>query len=87
MVILKSISPKETWYFEFNPNDNYENRAHVHVGKKNQKRAKIWTEQSVELVKEGDLSIREQNKALGLTRKYRPDLIGQWKKYKKGEKS
>ena len=53
--VLLYTTAKIVWTFLFYGTDVNENRAHVHVGKKDTKFfAKFWLEPQVELAKEGD---------------------------------
>ena len=76
-----------TWIFLFYDTDLYENRAHVHVGKKNTKYlTKIWLEPEIKIAKEGELNYFEEKEILKITQLYKEDLIKQWKRFKKGQK-
>ena len=53
--ILLYITARVIWNFLFWNTDFYENRAHVHVGKRSTARlCKIWLEPIVELADKGD---------------------------------
>lgn len=85
--IIKGIS----FIFLFWDTDVYENRAHVHVGRKVGNKAtfrlcKIWLEPNVELAVQGDLTDTQVKQALELSQAYREQLLEQWKTFKKGEK-
>jgi hypothetical protein len=74
------------WIFVFYPTDMYENRAHVHVGKKDMENlCKIWLDPTVEVVKQGDLSLKQQKEVLEITLKYKAQLLEQWAKFVKGK--
>ena len=65
--------------------DFNENRAHVHIGKKDtEKYCKIWLEPEISVAKNGTLTASELNKVLEITREYKNQLISQWQKFKKG---
>ena len=55
--VLLYTTAKIVWTFLFFGTDANENRAHVHVGRKDTKNlAKIWLEPMVQVAKEGDLT-------------------------------
>lgn len=74
------------WIFLFYGRDKNENRAHVHVGRKDTENlTKVWLEPEVEIAKEGDLTYSQQREVLRITQKYQKDLLKQWEKFKKGQ--
>lgn len=75
------------WIFTIFGTDIFENRKHVHVGRKGtEKLCKIWLEPDVEVAKSGDLSVREQGEVLEITARYKADLIRQWEQFLTGQK-
>lgn len=75
------------WTFLFYGSDSNENRAHVHVGKAGMVNlAKIWLEPQVEVVKKGDLSDKQLTQVVEIVNKYRKEMLGQWERFKAGEK-
>ena len=65
--VLLYITAKLFWTFLFYNKDYNENRAHVHVGKKDtQNLCKIWLEPQVEIAKQGDLTDSQANEVLAL---------------------
>ena len=73
------ITAKVIWNFLFFNTDFYENRAHVHVGKRNtEKLCKIWLEPNVELAAQGDLSNAQVKEVLRIANEYRDKLLKQW---------
>ena len=75
------------WIFIIYPTDMYENRMHVHVGKKDSfDLCKIWLEPNIEIVKPGELTKKEQNEVLNIAKKYSDLLEQQWKDFVAGKK-
>ena len=65
--------------------DVNENRAHVHVGKKDtQNFAKIWLEPNVELAKEGDLTDAQLKQLLKIVEENKEKLLKQWQVFTNG---
>lgn len=84
--ILLYITAKVIWNFLFYNTDFYENRAHVHVGKRNtEELCKIWLEPVVELAKQGDLTDAQAKEVLGIAEQCRPLLLKQWETFKQGK--
>jgi len=84
--VLLYITSKTTWLFLFFGTDMYENRAHVHVGKKATERyCKIWLEPEISIAKNGSLTAAELNEALAITTEYHAQLTEQWKKFTDGK--
>ena len=84
--VLLYITAKIIWNFLFYNTDFHENRAHVHVGKRNtEKLCKIWLEPNVELAKQGDLSDSQIREIMEIAYNYREKLISQWKLFKQGK--
>lgn len=84
--ILLYITAKAIWQFLFWNTDYYENRVHVHVGKKNTERlCKIWLEPKVEIADKGDLTISQANEVLGIANAYKDSLLKQWQLFKDGK--
>lgn len=78
---------KVVWTFLFWATDSNENRAHVHVGKSGTANlCKIWIEPEVEVVDKGDLTEKQIKEVLGVAKQYQELLLGQWHKFKAGEK-
>lgn len=77
---------KDIWIFVIYGADMYENRMHVHVGKKATfKLCKIWLEPEVEISNGGELSQKQQNEVLEIVKTYRNELVIQWKDFVKGK--
>lgn len=84
--VLLYITAKLFWIFLFYNKDFNENRAHVHVGKKDTKElCKIWLEPNVELAKAGDLTDAQVKEVLSLATTYQNKLLAQWKNFKEGK--
>lgn len=84
--VLLYISAKIIWTFLFYNRDFNENRAHVHVGKKDTNLlCKIWLEPHVEIAKQGDLTDTQAKEVLGLAKTYQSKLLRQWKNFKEGK--
>ncbi len=83
----KILVYKDIWIFIFYVTDIYENKKHVHVGKKDTfDLCKIWIDQEVEIAKPGELSTKQQNEVLAIAKQYQMDLLKQWDKFIAGEK-
>ena len=81
----KILIYKNIWIFIFYPTDIYENRKHVHVGKKDTlSLCKIWIEKKVEISEAGDLTLKQQKEVLSIAKKYHEVLIEQWDKFMSG---
>ena len=77
---------KIMWVFLFYDTDFYENRAHVHVGKKgSQDLCKIWLEPEVVVEKKGEFSDTQVQEILTLAQAHKDRLIEQWKLFKAGK--
>lgn len=84
--VLLYITAKIMWIFLFYNKDFNENRAHIHIGKKDtQNLCKIWLEPKVELAKQGDLTYAQVKQVLELAEKYQTKLIKQWQNFKAGK--
>lgn len=84
--ILLYITAKVIWNFLFYNTDFYENRAHVHVGKRNtESLCKIWLEPTVELARQGDLTDAQTKQVIKIATEYRAKLIQQWNLFKQGK--
>ena len=84
--ILLYITSKTTWIFLFFGTDVYENRAHIHVGKKTTEQyCKIWLEPEITIAKNGSLTTTEVNEAMKITTEYHAHLLEQWKKFTAGK--
>jgi prophage DNA circulation protein len=76
----------DVWIFIIYDTDKNENRMHVHVGKKATKHlCKIWLEPDVEIDKAGDLTVKQQNEVLEVVKKYKKQMIQQWKDFMNGK--
>ena len=83
--VLLYTTAKIVWTFLFYGTDANENRAHVHVGKKDTKHfAKFWLEPQVELVKEGDLTDAQLKQLQKIVEENREKLFKQWEVFQKG---
>ena len=83
----KLLIYQAVWIFTIFGTDIFENRKHVHVGRKGtEKLCKIWLEPTVEVAKPGELSIREQGEVLQITELYKDALIRQWQQFLTGQK-
>ena len=81
--VLRYTTAKIVWTFLFYGTDVNENRAHVHVGKKDtQNFAKIWLEPEVELAKEGELTDAQLKQLLGIVVENKEKLLKQWQVFK-----
>lgn len=75
-----------TWIFLFYNKDFNENRAHVHVGKKDTRTlCKIWLEPNIEIAKQGDLTDAQAKEVLELATQYKDKLLKQWENFKAGK--
>ena len=84
--ILLYITAKVIWNFLFWNTDYYENRAHVHVGKKSTEHlCKIWLEPIVEIGDKGDLTDAQVKEVLKIATDYREKLLRQWEQFKQGK--
>ncbi|MBR0047030.1 MAG: DUF4160 domain-containing protein [Bacteroidaceae bacterium] len=84
--VLVYITAKVMWMFLFYNKDYNENRAHVHIGKKDtQNLCKIWLEPMVEIAKQGDLTDTQAKEVLNLAETYREKLLHQWANFKEGK--
>ena len=84
--VLLYITAKIMWIFLFYNKDFNENRAHIHIGKKDtQNLCKIWLKPKVELAKQGDLTDAQVKQVLELAEKYQTKLIKQWQNFKAGK--
>ena len=83
--VLLYTTAKIVWTFLFYGTDVNENRAHVHVGKKDtQDFAKIWLEPKVELAKKGDLTDAQLKQLLEIAGENKCKLLKQWQVFKNG---
>lgn len=84
--VLIYYAKQAMWLFLFWNTDVYENRAHVHIGRKGTKRlCKIWLEPTVDIADKGDLSEAQLKEVLLLCKRFRDDLLKQWNLFRKGE--
>lgn len=84
--ILLYITAKVIWNFLFWNTDYYENRAHVHVGKRGTTHlCKIWLEPLTELDDNGDLTDAQAKEVLKIATEHREKLLQQWKQFKQGK--
>ena len=85
--ILLYITAKIIWQFLFWNTDCFENRAHVHVGKRGTEHlCKIWLEPIVEVAQQGDLTDVQTKEVLTIAREYREKLLHQWSLFKEGKR-
>ena len=85
--VLIYITAKIIWQFLFYNTDYYENRAHVHVGKRDtQDLCKIWLEPDIELAKKGDLTDSQVKEVLEIVENHKDQLMQQWQNFKVGNK-
>lgn len=83
----KLLIYQAVWIFTIFGTDIFENRKHVHVGRKGtEKLCKIWLEPIVEVAKTGELAVSEQREVLQITELYKEDLIRQWEQFLTGQK-
>ena len=83
----KLLIYQAVWIFTIFGTDIYENRKHVHVGRKGTvKLCKIWLEPTVEIVKPGELTVSEQREVSQIVELYKDDLIQQWNQFLTGQK-
>ena len=83
--VLLYTTAKIVWTFLFYGTDVNENRAHVHVGKKDTKHfAKFWLEPQVELVNKGDLTDAQLKQLQTIVEENREKLFKQWEVFQKG---
>lgn len=84
--VLLYITAKVVWNFLFWNTDFYENRAHVHVGKRGtEKLCKIWLEPAIEIEDRGDLTNAQLKEILKITEEYHHLLLEQWENFKEGK--
>jgi hypothetical protein len=83
----KLLIYRAIWTFVMFGTDVYENRRHVHVGRKGtEKLCKIWLEPGVEIAKAGELSVSEQREVLEIALQFKDRLLENWEKVRRGEK-
>ncbi|UFH53605.1 DUF4160 domain-containing protein [Spirosoma sp. KNUC1025] len=83
----KRLIYQAVWIFTIFGTDIFENRKHVHVGRKGtEKLCKIWLEPDVTVAKPGELSASEQREVLAITDLYKDELIRQWRQFLAGQK-
>lgn len=84
--ILLYITAKVIWNYLFYNTDFYENRAHVHVGKRGMETlCKIWLEPEVEVARQGDLTDAQLKEVVRIAGEYRDKLLKQWNLFKQGK--
>lgn len=72
--------------FLFYNTDFYENRAHVHVGKKgSQDLCKIWLGPKVEMYSKGEFTDSQVKEILELAENNKAMLLEQWQRFKAGK--
>ena len=77
---------KQIWIFIIYDTDMYENRRHVHIGRKGTVNlCKIWLEPEIEISKSGDLTKKELKTVKEITEQYHQQLIEQWDKFISGK--
>lgn len=83
----KLLIYRAIWTFIMYGTDVYENRRHVHVGRRGtEKLCKIWLEPEVEIAKPGELSVPEQHEVLDVAHRFRAELLERWDQVLRGEK-
>jgi len=83
----KLLIYQAVWIFTIFETDIFENRKHVHVGRKGtEKLCKIWLEPEIIIAKPGELSISEQREVLRITELFKDNLIQQWEQFLTGQK-
>ena len=84
--VLLYITAKVIWNFLFYNKDFNENRAHVHIGKKDTVQlCKIWLEPEIAVSKQGDLTDAQLKEVLDLVREHQSKLMRQWNNFKQGK--
>ena len=84
--VLLYISSKVMWTFLFYGTDVYENRAHVHVGKKGDDLfAKIWLEPDVTPANQGALTESQMKQVLAIVEENKKVLLEQWNNFVQGK--
>jgi len=82
----KVLIYKGIWIFVIFDTDLYENKKHVHVGKKATfNLCKIWIEPQASIEEPGDLTIKQQNEVCKIAEKYKDQLTKQWDDFMKGK--
>ena len=85
--VLIYLVRKIMWIFLFYDTDFYEDRAHVHVGKKgSQKLCKIWLEPQIEVEKNGEFTDAQGKQIIQICNENRDELLKQWDAFKQGNK-
>jgi len=85
--VPKLLIYRAVWIFTIFGTDIFENRKHVHIGRKGTEQlCKVWLEPDVEMAKSGELSLSEQREVLQITVLYREELIQQWEQFLSGQK-
>jgi hypothetical protein len=83
----KLLIYRAIWTFVMYGTDMYENRRHVHVGRRGIERlCKIWLEPHVEIAKPGELSVTEQREVVEVALRFRSQLLDRWEQVLRGEK-
>lgn len=81
----KLLIYQAVWIFTIFGTDIFENRKHIHVGRKGTvKLCKIWLEPNVEIARPGELSVSEQRDVVKIAELYQDDLIRQWNQFLTG---
>lgn len=84
--VLLYITAKIVWNFLFYNTDFYENRAHVHIGKRDTETlCKLWLEPKIEVAKQGDLTDKQLAEVIEIAKQYQDKLMRQWDTFKKGK--
>ena len=85
--VLLYITAKIIWQFLFYNTDYYENRAHVHIGKRDtQDLCKIWLEPEISLAKQGDLTDSQIKEVLQIAENIKPNLCNNGKTLKQAKR-
>ena len=84
--VLLYITARFTWIFIFFGTDFYENRAHVHVGKRGfDKYCKIWLEPEGNVAENGELTQEQIKQGLRIANENKDKLIAQGNNFKEGK--
>lgn len=77
---------RDIWIFVIYGTDKYENRKHVHVGKKaTLNLCRIWIDPLIEVADPDDLSQKQQNEVIDIVKLYKNELIQQWEFFFEGK--
>lgn len=83
----KLLIYQAVWIFTIFGTDIFENRKHVHVGRRGTvKLCKIWLKPIVEITRPGELFMGERREVSQIAELYKDDLIWQWNQFLTGQK-